>query len=114
MKRLVSLMILASLIAACMPIGPKRSFSDWEPRRGSESAEGVEGSLPATATPMPTTISNLQTPKPTKPSEPVEPYQLSEPSQPSERPKEFEYAFPPPMPFTKGSTPTEFGIQKNG
>ena len=117
MKRLAAFMIFASLIAACSPVGPKRSFSDWEPRRGSESAEGVEGSessLPTTATPMPMPTSNLQTPKPTKPSEPVEPYQLSEPSQPSEPPQEFEYAFPPPMPFTKGSTPTEFGIQING
>ncbi|NJM42561.1 MAG: hypothetical protein HC853_18375 [Anaerolineae bacterium] len=97
------LLTLAMLITACtaFPIGPKRSFRNWE-----------EDEPQVTVTPQNTYIPNTTATQVL--TEPAEEPVLPDASAATEDATSIEYEFPPPMPFELGQTQTEFGIQING
>lgn len=99
-------LVLSLTACATFPIGPKRTFNNWE-----DAPMNTPTLLapPTLETPHPQLITPT-TALPTLQASPI-PTDLSEPTQPTEP---IEYAFPDPQPFTLGQTPTEFGIQING
>ena len=102
--------MLIGLLTACsaFPVGPKRTFHNWEdkPIPMPTVATNVQATAP--------TVSSLTLPTPltpnSTPSAPSEPAELSTPSQPSE----LRFDYPTPIPLTFNQTQTEFGIQING
>ncbi len=102
-KTQVFLFLWVALLMGCaaFPIGPKRTFRNWDDAPPVATSTSMTPA-PAQA-PSPTThlvVRVTATPE-------IVPTQATTDT-------DIEYAFPSPMTFTPGQTPTEFGIQING